>query len=242
MVATYQSNAHQLPSRPNLKTTSLAATLGEETPPDLCESFNVSGFDDPGVRARATVPGYEAIFRENLWPERPPELRAAFEEYQSALEQLCRAMLPVFATALDLEPTWFDDKITDHTSLLLANWYPPVAGTVAPGQLRRGAHTDYGAFTVIAVEQIPGLEISVDGSWHGVPLISGAFVVNLGDLMARWVNDRFDAAIHGAVRCNIERALISMAGGEYGDVKLQRSLWSRQLERRPDQRFFGPRR
>ena len=182
-----------------MDTTSLAATLGEETPPDLCESFNVSGFDDPAVQARATVEGYEAIFRENLWPAEPAELRPAFEAYQSALEDLCRSMLPVFAAALDLPTTWFDDKITDHTSLLLANWYPPVAGEVAPRQLRRGAHTDYGAFTVIAVEQIPGLQISVDGQWHDVPLIPGAFVVNLGDLMARWTNDRWVSTLHRVV-------------------------------------------
>ena len=81
-----------------MDTTALAATLGDETPPDLCESYNVSGFDDPEVRARASVENYEAIFRENLWPERPVELRPAFEAYQRALEGLCRSMLPIFDT------------------------------------------------------------------------------------------------------------------------------------------------
>lgn len=180
-------------------TTSLAATLGDETPPDLCESFNISGFDDPVVRARATVEGYEAIFRENLWPERPPELRGAFEAYYAALEELCRSLLPLVALALDLPEDWFGDKFADHTSLLLANWYPPVSGELPAGQLRRGAHTDYGAFTVIAVEQIPGLQISVEGVWHDVPLIPGAFVVNLGDLMARWTNDRWVSTLHRVV-------------------------------------------
>ncbi|MEM7286658.1 MAG: 2-oxoglutarate and iron-dependent oxygenase domain-containing protein [Actinomycetota bacterium] len=182
-----------------MDTTSLAATLGEEAPADLCESFNVSGFDDPAVQSRAMVEGYEAIFRENLWPEEPDGLRQAFEAYQAALEGLCRSMLPIFAAALGLPGGWFDDKVADHTSLLLANWYPPVAGNVAPGQLRRGAHTDYGAFTVIAVEQIPGLQISVNGAWHDVPLLPGAFVVNLGDLMARWTNDRWVSTLHRVV-------------------------------------------
>lgn len=182
-----------------MDTTSLAATLGDETPPDLCESYNVSGFDDEAVRQRATVTGYEAIFRENLWPARPPGLRPAFEAYQAALDELCRSMLPVFAAALDLPADWFADKIDDHTSLLLANWYPPVAGEVPVGQLRRGAHTDYGAFTVIAVEQIPGLQISVDGTWRDVPSTPGSFVVNLGDLMARWTNDRWVSTLHRVV-------------------------------------------
>lgn len=182
-----------------LDTTSLAATLGDEAPTDLCESFNVSGFDDPEARERATVTNYEAIFRENMWPGRPADLRPAFEAYQTAMEALCRSMLPVLARALDLSDTWFDDKLDDHTSLLLANWYPPVTGSVAPGQLRRGAHTDYGAFTVIAVEHIPGLQISLGGSWFDVPLVPDSFVVNLGDLMARWTNDRWVSTLHRVV-------------------------------------------
>ncbi len=182
-----------------IDTTSLAATLGAESPPDLCESFNVSGFDDPTVRSRATVAGYEAIFRENLWPERPEGLRDAFEEYYRVLEELCRAMLPMLATALDLPPGWFDNKICDHTSLMLSNWYPPVPPAIPKGQLRRGAHTDYGAFTVIWVEQIPGLQICAEGVWHDVHVAPDAFVVNLGDLMARWTNDRWVSTLHRVV-------------------------------------------
>ena len=182
-----------------LDTTSLAATLGDQTPPDLCESFNVSGFDDPVVRARANVEGYEAIFRENLWPQDPPDLRPAFEAYFDALETLARNMLPLFALALELPEDWFDDKIDDHTSLLLANWYPPVAGRPSPGQLRRGAHTDYGAFTIVAVEQVPGLQISMDGEWRDIGVSADAFVVNLGDLMARWTNDRWVSTLHRVV-------------------------------------------
>ena len=65
-----------------LDTTSLAATLGDdETPPDLCESFNVGRFDDPEIRARAFVEGAEATFLPNLWPEEPAELRRTFERY-----------------------------------------------------------------------------------------------------------------------------------------------------------------
>lgn len=182
-----------------LDTTSLAATLGDQTPPDLCESFNVSGFDDPVVRARASYEGYEAIFRENLWPQDPPGFRAAFQAYFDALEALARNMLPLFALALELPEDWFNDKIDAHTSLLLANWYPPVVGRPPPGQLRRGAHTDYGAFTIVAIEQVPGLQILVNGEWRDVSVSADAFVVNLGDLMARWTNDRWVSTLHRVV-------------------------------------------
>ena len=183
-----------------LDTTSLAATLGDdETPPDLCESFNICRWDDPEVRARAYYEGAEATFMPNLWPKEPPELRPTFERYYQVLEQLCLNMLPIFARALDLPAEWFADKMLDHTALLLMNWYPPATGDVRPGQMRRGAHTDYGAFTVVAAEQIPGLQISIDSEWVNVPAVSDGFVVNLGDLMARWTNDRWVSTLHRVV-------------------------------------------
>lgn len=182
-----------------LDTTSLAATLGDnETPPDLAESFNVSRFDDPEIWARAHVEGAEATFLPNLWPDEPVELRPLFERYYAVMEQLCMDMLPLFARALDLPPDWFNDKVLDHNALLLINWYPP-AEDIRPGQLRRGAHTDYGAFTMVAAEQIPGLQIYVDDAWTDVPAVPDSFIVNLGDLMARWTNDRWVSTLHRVV-------------------------------------------
>ena len=182
-----------------LDTTSLAATLGDnETPPDLAESFNVSRFDDPEIWARARVEGAEATFLPNLWPDEPVELRPLFERYYAVMEQLCMDMLPLFARALDLPPDWFNDKVVDHNALLLINWYPP-AEDIRPGQLRRGAHTDYGAFTMVAAEQIPGLQIYVDDAWTDVPAVPDSFIVNLGDLMARWTNDRWVSTLHRVV-------------------------------------------
>ena len=182
-----------------LDTTSLAATLGDdEAPPDLCESFNVSRFDDPEIRARAYVEGSDATLLPNLWPDEPAELRPLFERYYAVMEQLCMDMLPLFARTLDLPPNWFADKVADHTALLLINWYPP-AETVRAGQLRRGAHTDYGAFTMVAAEQIPGLQIFVEDRWVDVPAVPDSFVVNLGDMMARWTNDRWVSTLHRVV-------------------------------------------
>ena len=182
-----------------LDTTSLAATLGDDAaPPDLCESFNVSRFDDPEIRARAYAEGADATFLPNLWPDEPAELRPLFERYYAVLEKLCMDMLPLFARALELPGDWFNDKVADHTALLLVNWYPPAA-TVRPGQLRRGAHTDYGAFTMVAAEQIPGLQIFVEDQWTDVPAVPDSFVVNLGDLMARWTNDRWVSTLHRVV-------------------------------------------
>jgi isopenicillin N synthase-like dioxygenase len=60
-----------------------------------------------------------------------------------------------------------------------------------------GAHTDYGIVTVLHADQVPGLEIvGPDGDWHGVVPPDGAFLVNLGDLLAQWTNDRWRSTLH----------------------------------------------
>ena len=182
-----------------LDTTALASTLEIETPPDLCESFNVSRFDDPLTRSKVQQPGAEAVFCENMWPEKPNNLRKAYEAYFAQMENLCSKILELMTIALELPENWFDDKFEEPTSLLMANWYPPVAGEVPSGQLRRGEHTDYGAFTIVAPEQIPGLQISVDNKWVDVGLVENGYVINIGDLLARWTNDRWTSTLHRVV-------------------------------------------
>ncbi|MBO59306.1 MAG: hypothetical protein CL440_03770 [Acidimicrobiaceae bacterium] len=182
-----------------LDTTALASTLEIETPPDLCESFNVSRFDDPEIRSKVEQLGAEAVFCENMWPENPHTLKKAYETYFAAMEHLCSEILKLMAIALELPEEWFDDKFEEPTSLLMANWYPPVVGKVPAGQLRRGEHTDYGAFTIVAPEQIPGLQISVNNQWVDVGLVENGYVINIGDLLARWTNDRWTSTLHRVV-------------------------------------------
>lgn len=183
-----------------MDTTSLAATLGEESPPDLSESFNVSRFDTPESRTAAGMPeGREAFFFPNLWPERPAGLRPAYETYYAALEMLAAEVMSLLALALDLPGDWFAPYIDQHTALMLVNHYPVVGDEPLPGQLRRGAHTDYGAITLLWAGPEPGLEIHLDGEWRAVSPPEDAFVVNLGDLMARWTNDVWRSTLHRVV-------------------------------------------
>ena len=151
------------------------------------------------MRSKLQQPGAEAVFCENLWPEEPVELRPAYEAYFAKMENLCAEILKLMAIALNLEENWFEDKFDNPTSLLMSNWYPPVDGEVPSGQLRRGEHTDYGAFTIVAPEQIPGLQITVNDQWVDVDLVEDGYVINIGDLMARWTNDRWTSTLHRVV-------------------------------------------
>mgnify|MGYP003138744270 CR=1 FL=1 len=179
----------------------LAASRGVETPPDLCELFTINRFDDPAVARRAGLrPGREAFFAPNVWPERPAGFRHAFEHYYGVMEDLAARLMRLMASALDLEEEWFAEKLADHITNLTVNHYPAIAAPPAPGQLRRGEHSDWGSLTILYTDGEPGLQIrSPAGVWEDVPVVPGAFVINLGDLMARWTNGRWTSTTHRVV-------------------------------------------
>ena len=184
-----------------IQTSALAGSLDVETPPDLCEVFAVNRFDDPGAAEAAGVgPGREGFFAPNIWPE-IDGFRDAWTAYYADMEALSNHLMSLMAISLGLEEDWFVDKIDQHISNLVVNHYPAQNQPPATGQIRRGAHTDYGSLTVLYQDNNPGglqVELS-DGTWADVPHIPGSFVVNLGDLMAAWTNDRWVSTMHRVV-------------------------------------------
>jgi NitT/TauT family transport system substrate-binding protein len=118
--------------------------------------------------------------------------------YESALS-LGRVLLRGFALALDLPETYFDDEITKPMAQLSLLHYPPQPEPVDPKHIGIGAHTDFECFTILA-QSAPGLQIQNNlNEWIEVPLIPGAFVINIGECMARWTNDVFASTIHRVI-------------------------------------------
>jgi isopenicillin N synthase-like dioxygenase len=115
----------------------------------------------------------------------------------------------LFAMALDLDEFWFDDKIDKHMTNFVVSNYPDQPHELPEGQLRAGAHTDYGSLTIIKAEDKPGgLEVlDSEGRWRPVPMVPGTFVVNLGDLMARWTNDHWVSTMHRVVNPPRDKAI-----------------------------------
>jgi isopenicillin N synthase-like dioxygenase len=110
-------------------------------------------------------------------------------------------MMRIFGAALRLPEGYFDGVLARHFSILSCHHYPVLADAPLPGQLRTGAHTDYGAMTILAATDAQGgLEVRLpDGQWAAVQPRPGEFVVNLGDMMARWTNDRWASTLHRVV-------------------------------------------
>lgn len=177
----------------------LAQSLGDATPPDLKESFNIGPLEQ---KARVEKDP-DAAFRyaTNIWPDEPAGFREAATGYYRALSELAAHVTRIFALALDLPENHFDAFIDDPISAMRMLNYPHASAPPRSGQLRAGAHCDYGSVTILLADAAPGgLEIrSPEGGWISVPVVPGAFIVNLGDLMARWTNDRWVSTLHRVV-------------------------------------------
>lgn len=175
----------------------LSKSLGDEAPGDLKESLNIGPIDRP---THPLADGEEVVYLENRWPTTLPELPVVCREYFAAMTALSERIMRLFALALELPAEFFDPLITHSPSALRAVNYPATTAPLAPGQLRAGAHTDYGLLTILRQDAVGGLEVAdADGEWVPVPSIADAYVINIGDLMARWTNDRWRSTLHRVV-------------------------------------------
>lgn len=177
----------------------LSLSLGSEAPPDLKESF-VMGPLDPSSPP-FDDPDEASVWSANLWPVELPSLRPAWEAAYRSFSGLASRLLSLMALALDMPEDHFEPLIDRHTSAMRASNYPDLDRPAQAGQLRAGAHTDYGTLTILYPDPlIGGLEVErPDGAWAAVRPAPGALVVNLGDGMARWTNGRWRSTMHRVV-------------------------------------------
>lgn len=160
--------------------------LDPTQPPDLKESFYV---------------GVEAI-APNRWPDEAlvPGFRAAVEAYAVEMRHLAGRLMGLFETALDLPAGHFDAFMRHPTCTTRLLHYPPQPASAAPGQIGCGVHTDWGALTLLVQSEAGGLQVQhLDGHWLDVPPLPGAYIVNIGDMMQRWTNDRWRSTPHRVI-------------------------------------------
>ncbi|EBA12581.1 isopenicillin N synthase family dioxygenase [Roseobacter sp. CCS2] len=174
----------------------LARSKGEDTPPDLKESFNGGPLRVP---MDAPADAMDFCYQPTLWPDLQG-FRAAWQAYYAAMEDLAARIMRAFAAALGLPADHFDPFIANPISALRALHYPATVDLLLDKQQRAGAHTDYGSLTILLPQPgSQGLQVKQGGDWVDVPAPEGAFVINIGDLMARWTADRWVSTLHRVV-------------------------------------------
>ncbi|MEM7798904.1 MAG: 2-oxoglutarate and iron-dependent oxygenase domain-containing protein [Chloroflexota bacterium] len=160
----------------------LAASLDDKAVTDLKESLNLS------------LP-----ISEPAWPTEPEAVRVACSAYYHSLLVLSTYLMRMFALALDLPEKWFDDK-TDKPRTILRLLNYPAHDPAAQNLSRAGAHTDYGTLTILWSADSRGLQAKArNGEWVDVVASPEHFIINIGDLMMNWTNDKWISTLHKVV-------------------------------------------
>ena len=189
-----QNNIGYMPMNASVQA---ASKVHKATKPNQNESFFIShdrGPDHPDVVAGVALRG------RNQWPEGVPGLREDMVSYFRALGAMCDRMLPAFAVALDMPSDFFAPFFANegHANLRFLH-YPPQED-VSENTFGTAPHTDNSFMTALARNDVPGLAIRLpNGDWFPPPVIPGTFLINLGNIMRRWSNDRFLSTPHGVI-------------------------------------------
>jgi isopenicillin N synthase-like dioxygenase len=181
------------------KSESLSLSLGVEQASrmnDFFEAFNVGA-------GQADYPDADELpqpdYAENLWPD-VDGFEAQVQTYFREAARVARVMTRIFADALGLEPDFFAQRTGHSLDVMRMNNYalPPGTDVTLDGDLvGMGEHTDYGIVTILWADQVKGLQVlGADGSWNDVAPADDALLINLGDVTARWTNERWMSTLH----------------------------------------------
>jgi isopenicillin N synthase-like dioxygenase len=131
------------------------------------------------------------------WPEALPRFREIALRYYDAMDALAQSLLPLYARALGLDPDHFAARCDRPLTGLRLTHYPPC--DYGADEFGIAPHTDSSFFTLLAQNEVPGLQIrTTAGEWIEAPVVPASFVVNTGDILHRWSNGRFLSTPHRA--------------------------------------------
>lgn len=170
----------------------LSYSLGEESPPDLFESFNAS----PAPKVE------HPLMQATPWPDEVvPGFSTAVEDAFADLSKLAARLDQMVGDILGID--WLASRSGDGPDALVnINYRPDPDGNeaVVAGQQRMGAHTDYTSFTLLDAEPVAGLQIvSPSGDWVDITPDAEGVLMNVGDMLAMMTNNAWPSTLHRVV-------------------------------------------
>jgi isopenicillin N synthase-like dioxygenase len=169
------------------------------TQPNLSESFYIVtdlSENDPRIVAG------DPLYGLNKWPVEMPEFKAATLAYTSAMRPLAARLVSAVATSLDLPDDYFVAGFKEPTTTLRLIRYPSHDGA-EDNQFGFAPHIDTNFLTLLARSALPGLEVrTAEGEWIRPPHVPHTFVVNTGEMLGRYSNDRYIPTPHRVINDN----------------------------------------
>lgn len=174
------------------------AFMTEDARRDLKESF-VWGLEPTGGWSGLDYP----LPAQNLWPDSPPDFKAALTAFYDQTEACALDLLRGFALAFGLPEEAFIRQRDWPISRAAVTYYPPQPADLGEAQFGVAPHTDYGCLTVLCQDEVGGLQVQArDGSWIAAAPIPDTLVINVGDLLARWTNGKLRSTPHRVINAS----------------------------------------
>ena len=140
------------------------------------------------------------FFGPNLMPEALPGFKTTVERYHDAMLLLAKELIAAIAVSLELPADYFERLQRKPITIQRLQHFPPQEGTITKDEMGIGAHTDYGFLTILSQDSVGGLQVkSRDGRWVNAPPIEGSLIINIGDLVQTFTNDRYMSTLHRVV-------------------------------------------
>lgn len=182
---------------PIASSTIVTSSVAQVSKPNQSESLMIMhevAADDPDAVAEKPLQG------PNQWPDEAqvPGFRATVEDYVARMDGLARKLVSAISIALDMAPDALDPWFDKPTTFLRLLHYP--TQPQEEGLFGSAPHTDYGFITLLAQDDVGGLEVrNKAGDWVAARPVPGTFVMNVGDILARWSNNRFVSTPHRVI-------------------------------------------
>lgn len=201
------------------------------------EFFNLS-LDVPEIDSTPQPGGW--VYGPNLWPDFMPEFRAAIYPYFEAVCACGNDLLRGVAMALGAPENYFLERYSRNTGQCTVLHYPPLSDEqVAAGIISSVAHCDFSCITLLYQDLVGGLQVQerASGRWVDATPIEGAFVINVGDMLARWTNHRYVSTPHRVMNLSgRERYSI----GTFYNPSADAMIDARDLGVPPEQCIYAP--
>jgi len=154
-----------------------------------------------------------ARMQEQSWPKEIPEFKPLAQKIERISRMLSYQFLYRFEKVLRLPTGKLVEKHIDGSATMRMIKYPAWDGEIKEGQVRGGAHTDYGSITLLwRFDDTGGLQVEnkETDEWEDVPVVENSIVLNVADMFSRWSNGILKSTNHRVVNTDMTQSRYSM--------------------------------